>query len=159
MGSTSLRLLESGLPVERIFLSQAAESVGGNPATGRTPRSHSIWDHNHKAAQRLTTAGRNFVQTFAKLSGGSVIELQIVARTSRTPAFISLSQYCRIADRSTYVLFGPGDQGGLLTHGYGSLIMRAGDLWHAEKGVRNVQVETVRHTADLLLMRIEDNLV
>lgn len=153
-----MRLVESGLPVERMFVAQPDEDADCSFATSRAQRSMPISICNHKAAQRLTATGRNFVQSFAKLSGGSSIDLRMVARTSRTPAFISLSQYCRIADRSTYLLFGPGDQGGLLTHGYASLIMRAGDLWHAERGVGNIQIETARHSADLLLIRIGNNL-
>jgi hypothetical protein len=57
--------------------------------------------------------------------------------------------------KSTFLLVGPSDQGGLLTTNAGSISLRSGDLWHAERGVSGFLVETTTGYSELLLLRLE----
>jgi hypothetical protein len=151
-----LRLAESDLPVERFFVPRSEEAaIALQPSSGRRLRVPIYFSAHRAAARRLTSSGRNFLRAFADLTGGALAELQIIRRTSQHAGFLSLAPHLEQPRKSTFLLVGPGDQGGLLVHGTGSVNLRAGDLWHAETGVGSFQVETTRGYSELLLLRLE----
>lgn len=148
---SKLRLVESALPVERFFAPRHNESS----IAGRRPRVQTCFLRHRAVACRLTSSGRNFIRAFAELTGGALADLQIVSRTSQLAAFVSLAPYVGQPFKSTFLLIGPGDHGGLLTTGAGSISLRAGDLWHAERGVSGFLVEATTCYSELLLLRLE----
>jgi hypothetical protein len=148
---SKLRLVESALPVERFFAPRNNELS----ITGRRPRVQTYFLRHRAAAGRLTSSGRNFIRAFAELTGGALADLQIVSRTSQLSAFVSLAPHVGQPFKSTFLLVGPGDQGGLLTTGAGSINLRAGDLWHAERGVAGFLAETTPGYSELLLLLLE----
>jgi hypothetical protein len=151
-----LRLAESDLPVERFFVPRREEaSIAPHSSSGRPLRVPIYFSAHRAAARRLTSSGRNFLKAFADLTGGALAELQIIRRTSQHAGFLSLAPHLEQPRKSTFLLVGPGDQGGLLVHGSGSVNLRAGDLWHAETGVGSFQVETTPGYSELLLLRLE----
>jgi len=151
-----LRLAESDLPVERFFVPRSEEaSSAPHSSSGRRSRMPAYFSAHRATARRLTSSGRNFLRAFADLSGGALAELQMIRRTSQHAGFLSLAPHLEQPRKSTFLLVGPGDQGGLLVHGTGSVNLRAGDLWHAETGVGSFQVETTRGYSELLLLRLE----
>ena len=152
---TKLALVESGLPVERFFAPRRDEvSLVGQAPTGRRQRVLPYFSGHRTAAVRLTVSGRNFIRAFADLTGGALAELHVIRRISQRPDFISLAPHLEEPGKSAFLLVGPGDQGGLLVQGTGSVNLRAGDLWHAEAGVDSFQVETAPGYSELLLFRL-----
>lgn len=148
---SKLRLVEYALPVERFFEPRHNESS----TTGRRRRVQAYFLEHRAAAARLTGSGRNFIRSFADLTGCTLAELQIVRRASQRSALISLAPHLGQPFRSTFLLVGPGDQGGLLMSGTGSINLRTGDLWHAERGIAGFQVETTTGYSELLLFCLE----
>jgi hypothetical protein len=146
-----LRLVESALPVERFFALRHNESS----IAGRRPRVQPYFLRHRAVLGRLTSSGRNFIRSFVELTGGGLADLQIVSRTSQLSAFVSLAPHVGQPFKSTFLLVGPGDQGGLLMTGAGSINLRAGDLWHAERGVAGFLVETTPGYSELLLLLLE----
>lgn len=149
--TSKLRLVESALPVERFFAPRHNESS----SAGRRPRVQPFFLRHRAVAGRLTSSGRSFIRSFVELTGGGLADLQIVSRTSQLSAFVLLAPHVGQPFKSTFLLVGPGDQGGLLMTGAGSINLRAGDLWHAERGIAGFQVETTIGYSELLLLRLE----
>lgn len=148
---SKLRLVETSLPVERFFVPRSNEAC----ISGRRPRVAPFFLRHRAVAGRLTSSGRSFIRSFVELTGGGLADLQIVSRTSQLSAFVSLAPHVGQPFKSTFLLVGPGDQGGLLVTGAGSSNLRAGDLWHAQRGIAGFQVETTSSDSELLLLRLE----
>lgn len=151
-----LELVESDLPVERLFVALRDDRAsGGHVSSVRRRKLPPFFSGHRAAARRLTASGRNFIRAFVELQGGTLAELQIVSRTSQHPALISLAPYIGLSMKSTFVLVGASDQGGLLMHETGAVALRPGDLWLVQGGVSSLQVETTPYHAELLLLSLE----
>ena len=121
---SKLRLVELALAVERFFAPRHNESS----IAGQRPRAQPFFLRDRAVAGRLTSSGRSFIRSFLELTGGGFADLQIVSRPLQLSAFVSLAPHAGQPFKSTLLLVGPDDQGGLLMAGTGSINLRAGDL-------------------------------
>ena len=154
-----LRLVETRLPVERFFVPRVeAASFAGQSASGRRKKVAQLFSREHDhVADRLTIPGRNFIRVLAELEGAALGDLQIINRTSQRPTIISLGPHITQPFTLMFLLVGPGDQGGVLTYGTGSVDLRAGDLWRAERGASSFRVQTGPGYSELLLFSVDSD--
>ena len=153
-----MQIVETGLPVERMFCPRHY----GAPnvcivGTGRGGRLSKELRPFANAARRLTATGRNFALAFAEIGGGKLAELQMVPRMADQARRVRISSFSRFPARPTFLLVGPGPDGGLLTADSSCGVLRPGDLWYTEDGVLSVQLETTQKAAAVLLMQIDSS--